>query len=279
MNENLISIITPLYNREAFIEETIESVRSQKNVHWEYVIVDDGSTDASIEIVENYTRKDFRIKLYKRNRLPKGACTCRNIGIKEAKGKYIIFLDSDDLLLPFNLEQRVHVFKSKPLLDFHVFQVHRFKGDMSLLKHWNTNSYQDHLSRFLQVDPVWHTSGPIWKRKSLLNNGLFFDESLQVWQDLDYHIQALIKNMTYKINFDYPADVLYREHTDESISQKGYNKQQRDSQFHLIRKTFPNLAQKYKQHLKSLAKRLNQKNFQTRNWSTFLKLWWWQRVN
>ena len=98
----LISIITPVYNVERFLAETIESVLAQTYLHWELILVDDGSTDRSAEICKQYVEKDNRIKyFYKDNG---GQASARNLGIKKATGSYITFLDSDDLYLEDKLE-------------------------------------------------------------------------------------------------------------------------------------------------------------------------------
>lgn len=106
MDSLKISIITPLYNAEKFIEETIKSVLSQTHENWELIIVDDCSKDNGPEIVEKYCQKDHRIKLI---RLLKngGGAVARNKAIEEAKGKYIAFLDSDDLWHPKKLEKQI----------------------------------------------------------------------------------------------------------------------------------------------------------------------------
>ena len=80
----MISIITPNFNRAYIIEETAESILNQTNDNWEWVIVDDGSTDASWETLKSYQARDSRIRVFKRNREPKGACTCRNIGVEKS---------------------------------------------------------------------------------------------------------------------------------------------------------------------------------------------------
>ena len=91
----LVSIITPSYNSESFLSETIESVLSQTYVNWEMIIVDDVSSDKSTEIIEKYMQKDKRIKLIKLDE-NSGPAVARNRAIEEAKGRYISFLDSDD---------------------------------------------------------------------------------------------------------------------------------------------------------------------------------------
>lgn len=95
MND-LVSIITPSYNSSRFISQTIESVLSQTYKNWEMIIIDDVSTDDSNVIIENYIKNDVRIKLIK-SEINSGPAVSRNTGIKEAKGKYLTFIDSDDL--------------------------------------------------------------------------------------------------------------------------------------------------------------------------------------
>lgn len=108
--EPLVSIITPLYNSEKFIEETIKSVLSQTYNNWEMLIVDDCSTDNGVEIVEKYQVKDKRIKLIRLSKNGGGA-VARNKGIEEAKGDYIAFLDSDDLWHYQKLEKQIKFMK------------------------------------------------------------------------------------------------------------------------------------------------------------------------
>lgn len=97
--ESLVSIITPTYNSEAFIEQTIESVINQIHQNWELIIVDDGSTDQTTEIVSVSAKKDNRIVLIslKEN---SGPAKARNEGITHALGKYMTFLDADDIWFP-----------------------------------------------------------------------------------------------------------------------------------------------------------------------------------
>ena len=103
MNE-LVSIITPSYNTSRFIGKTIESVLSQTYKNWEMIIVDDCSTDNTDEVVSKY--KDPRIR-YLKNKKNSGAAISRNYALREAKGKWIAFLDSDDLWMPEKLEKQI----------------------------------------------------------------------------------------------------------------------------------------------------------------------------
>lgn len=115
MNE-LISIITPVYNAERFIEETIKSVLSQTYERWEMIIVDDISTDSTVKILEKYTKIDHRIKFFVLSEKG-GASLARNKAIREAKGEYIAFLDADDLWKPEKLEKQL-MFMKEQNIDF-----------------------------------------------------------------------------------------------------------------------------------------------------------------
>lgn len=102
----LVSIVTPVYNSERFISDTIDSVLSQNYSSWELILIDDMSTDSSIEIINKYKIQDNRIKLIKNNQ-NLGAAKSRNRGTEVAHGRYIAFLDADDLWHPLKLSTQV----------------------------------------------------------------------------------------------------------------------------------------------------------------------------
>ena len=104
MIDGLVSIIMPSWNTARFIKESIDSVRNQTYTNWELLIVDDCSTDDTDKIVASYT--DVRIK-YLKNEKNYGAALTRNRALREAKGEWIAFLDSDDLWAPEKLEQQI----------------------------------------------------------------------------------------------------------------------------------------------------------------------------
>ena len=113
---DLVSIITPSYNSGLFISKTIKSVLAQTYQLWEMIIVDDSSFDDSTEIIQSYVDKDTRIRLIRLNK-KSGPAFARNTAIKEARGQYIAFLDSDDLWLPIKLERQLE-FMNKNNLAF-----------------------------------------------------------------------------------------------------------------------------------------------------------------
>ena len=100
----LVSVIMPNYNGEKYLKETVESVLNQTYKNWELVFVDDCSKDNSLELIKSF--QDERIKIFK-NEKNSGAAKTRNKAIREAKGKWIAFLDSDDLWMPNKLEKQL----------------------------------------------------------------------------------------------------------------------------------------------------------------------------
>lgn len=94
----MISVILPVFNREKFIEDCIISVLNQTYIDFELLVVDDGSEDSTVEIVERLRNKDSRIKLIKASH--KGVSSARNLAIENSKGEYIFFIDSDDYIHP-----------------------------------------------------------------------------------------------------------------------------------------------------------------------------------
>lgn len=109
----LVSIITPCYNAASVLSETIESVLAQTYAEWEMIVVDDCSTDDSAVVVAGYAKKDSRIR-YLKTDAPSGSPSMpRNMGIEAARGKYIAFLDADDLWLPEKLAEQMAFLREK----------------------------------------------------------------------------------------------------------------------------------------------------------------------
>jgi len=112
--EELISIIVPVYNAARFIEETMDCVAAQTYSRWELLLVEDGSSDKTVEIIEDYIRKndEKRIRLICQPE-NQGAARARNRGLREASGRYIAYLDADDLWVPEKLEHELAFMRQK----------------------------------------------------------------------------------------------------------------------------------------------------------------------
>src|SRR5690554_1280773 len=222
-NTPTVSIIIPNFNKATFIAESIRSVLEQDFEDWEAIIVDDGSTDNSVEIINNLVSNDPRLKLFQRNRLPKGGSTCRNIGIENARGDYVFFFDSDDLMTKDCIGERVNLMQDNTTLDFAVFPVGTFYkaiGDSTMV--WRTKK-GDHLKQFLRHDLPWNIMSPIWRTPFVKNKLNGFDESFPRLQDVEFHTRALLqKGLEYKIVNNTSPKCFYRidhERTKQSTCQ------------------------------------------------------------
>lgn len=171
-------------------------------------MVDDGSTDSSVLVVSEYAALDQRFKVFERHRKPKGGPTCRNIGLEKAKGEYVIFLDSDDLLKSFCLERRIlkmnHISS-----DFAVFQTSAYFDNNLTDKYSFTKEMDNYLLAFLSHEIPWHTTSVLWKKDIILKlRG--FDERFTRLQDVELHTRALlIPDLNYEVYYKDEADSYY----------------------------------------------------------------------
>ena len=126
-SDALVSVIMPAYNSSEYISESINSVLHQTYQNWELIIIDDHSTDNTVDIVKEYCSRDPRVKLVV-SEANNGVAAARNIGLQVAKGKYIAFLDSDDLWLPDKLKIQLS-FMEKNHVAFSFSSYERFDSE------------------------------------------------------------------------------------------------------------------------------------------------------
>lgn len=217
MKEGLVSIIIPLFNRAHLIGETLDSIKNQSYQYWECIVVDDGSIDESCNVVRTYIEKDARIKLFLRpkNKI-KGANSCRNYGLQLAKGEFVNFFDSDDLMHNDKLKLQLKSLKVEQT-DFNVCQTLVFKGKdhtqgfLRCLHLYSDDPFNDFLAHKIK----WLTQAPLLKKNILIELKLTFNETLQQSQELDFFGRMLSHKLSYGI-IEKPL-VFLREHRD-SIS-------------------------------------------------------------
>lgn len=196
MTSPLVSIIIPTFNRAEIIKETLDSIINQTYSNWECVIVDDGSNDATLSVLNEYSKKDVRIKVFDRPKIkPKGANASRNYGLSEAKGFYCIFFDSDDIMATTCLEQRVMHFSKHQDMDFLVFSMGVFKVKSRYEVYENRKVINLKLDKtieeFILSDTLpWNVCRPIFKT-GLIQNRVEFNEKIQNFQDEEFHIKLL----------------------------------------------------------------------------------------
>ncbi len=189
---SLVSVIIPAYNYAQYLPETIKSVIDQTLSDWECIIVDDGSTDSTKDVAQKYTINDNRIHyFYKTNG---GLSSARNFGLQKAKGKYVIFLDADDLLEPNNLKH-LSAFLDTQISDSIVFgSFIKFYNDKSPDYPWYQDySYkeglQDKFASLLVEKNMFPCCAPLSPLSIIKELNITFDEALTSYEDWDFWLR------------------------------------------------------------------------------------------
>ncbi len=193
-----VSVITPVWNLDEYLNETIRSVSEQSLQEWELVIVDDQSTDRSADIAEKWSKRDSRIRSVVRQSAVKGASACRNQGFAASRGRFILFLDGDDVLSSDCLEQRLSAMAKNPDTDFGVFPCHRFLSEPGdSVERCGEQAKEDDLRNALRGKLPFQTSAVLWRRESYEHLGGWC-EDLNSWQDWHIHTKALLRRLHYR---------------------------------------------------------------------------------
>lgn len=190
----MISIIIPIYNRAHLIEETLQSIKTQTYAQWECIIVDDGSTDNTVKITKQHIENDDRFQLFERPKtITKGPSACRNYAVTKAKGDYIQFFDSDDIMHPNHLELKMDAIKNN---DFVVCKLKDFNGEFNS----NMFSAEDNLPHIQKPENLFEAFAagrfpmmmvaPLWKATSL-KPYLPIREDLHILEDHELHSRVL----------------------------------------------------------------------------------------
>ena len=176
-----ISVVTAGYNYAKYITNTIKSVLNQTYEDWEMIIVDDGSTDDSLEIIKSFIQKDSRIKLFTHeNNQNKGLTETIKLGIEKAQGEWIVFLESDDSIMPKYMEEKIKIIEKYKDVDFVFNNVSMFGHDHksvidmkkyvnNLLSNFENLKYPSSLPDFVSIFEYLTLSLLMVKKESLKN--------------------------------------------------------------------------------------------------------------
>lgn len=199
-NQELVSVIIPVYNVEEYLKECIDSVLKQTYPVFEILLVDDGSTDSSGHICDEYEKVDKKIRVvHQKNQGLSGA---RNTGFVNAKGKYVYFLDSDDWILPETLEELVKK-AEREKTEVVFFEANSFTDNPAefqveqryLRKHdYVTDKGYKVLGR-LQNQKEYHSAVPLLflKKEFLQENGIQFESGI-LYEDMLYTYEVFLKS-------------------------------------------------------------------------------------
>lgn len=223
----LVSVIIPTFQRGFLLEETVNGVLNQSYTNWECLIIDDGSTDITEEIVSRLEKKDKRIKYFKRpDNYPKGAPACRNYGFTRSKGKYIQWLDDDDLLSANKLEKQVEVLENNnPLIFTTCAWDHYWEGKKiiprSIFKEDEEISPDQYFNKLTDHQTFFPLHSFLTSRILILAAGAW-NNDLTINQDGEFFTRINLKSQ--KLLLTKECYVLYRIHaggrTSENIDSK-----------------------------------------------------------
>lgn len=261
MINTAVSIIMPAYNAENFISESIESVIGQTYANWELIIVDDGSTDNTRNVVHSYINQDSRIHYFFQENARQAKA--RNTGIKNSKGDIIAFLDADDLWLPQKLELSLKEFYNGEqdvlFTDAYIFNNSTQLSDYENLPNINIVAKTYHgnegLNAFLYENRIPILT-VIATRESILNVNCFREENKGGTEDYELWLNLLANNHIIR-GTDLKLS-LYRIHSNSTTATNNMdiNVIKMFSRFFT---EYPNLKSKYKDQIMHwLSKILNQ---------------------
>ncbi|MGD7037002.1 glycosyltransferase family 2 protein [Methylotuvimicrobium buryatense] len=181
--DDLISVVIPAFNAEAFIHKAIDSVLTQYYSHFELIVVNDGSTDNTEKIIQNYS--DTRIRLISQRN--GGLSHARNTGIQSSQGNYIAFLDADDYWLPEKLSQQIDFLQKNPDIGFCSTNTRVETPDGQFLNDWQCPviEYSTLHTLFKQNASVAGSGSSVMVRKELQIKAGGFDETLKSLEDID----------------------------------------------------------------------------------------------
>ncbi len=261
MSDSLVSIIIPAFNREDVISETLQSVLNQSYKNWECIIVDDGSTDNTIDIIKSFSELDSRFKLHVRpNNLIKGGNTCRNLGFNLSKGEYIQWLDSDDLIAEDKIKLQVEALKSSIKNSVAICKFGYFTNAKNLDVRENIKTYRNYkkgiqlLKAFGKYSEYFPPHVFLTKRDVVEKAGLW-NEDLLINQDGEFFARILLNASNVK----FVNTVVYYRHTStDNVSLLNSSKKAKDLiySWKLIEKHIHNVSGKYNHIYVENAKRV-----------------------
>ncbi|WP_191566704.1 glycosyltransferase family 2 protein [Metabacillus idriensis] len=211
MNEK-VSVVIPLFNGEEDILDTIESVRKQTYPNIEIIVVDDGSTDSSHDLLYPYIKNEMIKYFHQENQ---GVSAARNRGIREATGTYIAFLDKDDLWLPDKLNRQMKAIRNSGAEAAYCGFIDWYKEKDEKHKRKSIFKTGSVLNQYLQNKIYIQTSTLIIKKEVIIKHDLMFTTGESWGEDLEFFVKVL---HSCKIAGVPAYDVLYKKDSTNSLS-------------------------------------------------------------
>lgn len=191
MNNVKFSIIIPIYNAEVFLKECIGSLVRQTYDRFEVILINDGSTDNSSKIIDDFASKDKRIKIINQENL--GVSAARNAGLDNATGKYIIFIDADDYLRDILALEKMHTTATNHQCDVIMYDIQYEDKNVHYPLNGGEYSDKEGVDSFLfEMIKDEHLNSPcnkVYKRELLNQHRIRFDENIKIGEDLLFNVE------------------------------------------------------------------------------------------
>lgn len=225
MKQPKVSIIIPCYNSEAFLAETLQSCINQQYPNTEIIVVDDGSTDGSLQIARQWEGLYDQIHVY--HQANSGACRARNLGFEKSSGKYIMYLDADDIINPSYLEEHIVRLQEANERCISFGKWDKFKSSTDEAIFPNRYYYKDYANPFTLLIDLWETGGMLQTScymvsRSLVNESGGWNENLLMNQDGEFFSRILM--IASKACFVNKAKVYYRTGEYSTVSKPNSEK-------------------------------------------------------
>lgn len=248
MKSNLISVLMPVYNGEKYLEETVSSILNQSYKEFELIIINDGSSDNTKIICDNLVKNYSRIKVIHKDNT--GVSNTRNIALDNAKGEYITFVDSDDLIHKDYLKKLINEeFKNNSdlivcgFVERKISNRNEIKDSNKIYKPYDfveINKMQDSILDFVNsglLNPLWNK---LYKKHIIIENNIRFKEDVKTGEDFIFNLQyiSFIKNISFidealyyyirrnnnSITYQYIDDMYYKGIEIHELLEKFLNK-------------------------------------------------------
>ncbi len=221
-----ISIIVPVYNSEKTLDVCIKSIQKQIFEDYEVIFVDDGSTDRSVRVIENYREKDERIHLFQKEN--GGVSSARNYGIREAGGKYLFFMDSDDYIPPYYLSEIMEIQSQSEDKIQVITGLQKFTCDEELYKIEEKKAKVVFLEKkdILKIyagdllNPPWNK---LFRADIVKKYQLRFPEDISLGEDLVFNLNYIATGEITGFSVLPELQYYYRQGNEESLSRKYYD--------------------------------------------------------
>ena len=222
-----VSVVVPFHDTRRYLDEAVRSVLAQTFTSWELVLVDDGGTDGSDAIAHEHARRDPRIRVVQHpGRANRGISAARNLGLREARGRLVAQFDSDDVLLPFHLEQHVAALAEHPeaaLVYGPTQRWYSWRDDAGPaddfvalpLERYDRLLPPPSLLPILLQRPYGVPSGFVWRRAVLPDVGGFEDEFRGVYDDQVFFVKLALRHPVYALG---RWSYRYRRHPGSTVA-------------------------------------------------------------